>query len=317
MSPRPLTRVYLCLSLRLIFLLDLPPPLCVTDTGIYDGVLGVVGPIEALAALRRAGFKPKRSLEVLMFTSEEPTRFGISCVGSRAMAGYLDPKRLDALKDILDETETGGFTKAAQSAGYGKGMTTEQIVKDARLAEDYYSAFVELHIEQGPELEEKGLDIGIVTGIAAPAALKVDFEGDGGHAGAQLMPWRNDALLAAAELALKVERLAKDTGSIDTVATTGVLQVGPGAINSVPRTAHMEVDIRDVDGERRDRIVDAVIEHAEKFATPRRVRVRTEIINRDPPAKADDAINAAVGLAVSRLKLTHQRMVRRCRLTSG
>ena len=122
---------------------------------------------------------------------------------------------------------------------------------------------MELHIEQGPLLEREGINLGLVTAIAAPAALKCSFTGDGGHAGAQLMPARNDALLAASELALAVEGFAFGTGAIDTVATVGVLKVGPGAINSVPRTAEMEIDVRDIDGKRRDEVVAKIIAKGE------------------------------------------------------
>ena len=135
-----------------------------------------------------------------------------------------------------------------------------------------YSAFLELHIEQGPELEREGLDLGLVTAIAAPAALRCAFEGDGGHAGAQLMPARNDALAAAAELTLlAAERLAKATGAKDTAATVGV-PAGPGAVNSVPRTAEMEIDVRDVDGTRRDALVDAILREGEAIASRRNAR---------------------------------------------
>jgi N-carbamoyl-L-amino-acid hydrolase len=91
-----------------------------------------------------------------------------------------------------------------------------------------YAAFVELHIEQGPILERLKLDIGVVTAIAAPASLRIFIEGEGGHAGAVLMPDRHDAFLAAAEIALAVEAAARSTGSSDTVATCGVCELFPG-----------------------------------------------------------------------------------------
>lgn len=285
----------------------------IPNSGAYDGTLGVLGPIEAIAALRRAGFKPKRSIEALMFTSEEPTRFGISCVGSRAMAGKLDPTHLDSLKDVL-APDNGTFRGAALKAGYANATTnTEDMVKQSSLGEygTYYDSFLELHIEQGPDLEDENVSLGIVTAIAAPAALRFSLTGDGGHAGGQVMSRRNDALLAAAAITTAVEKFALDTGSSDTVATVGVLRVGPGAINSVPRTADMEIDVRDVIGPRRDEVVSKIISYGEQVAKSRAVRWSHEIVNSDPPATCAPKVLNAAESAARKLNLSHKRMVSR------
>ncbi|XP_048430590.1 ureidoglycolate hydrolase-like isoform X2 [Pyrus x bretschneideri] len=209
-------------------------------SGKYDGVVGVLGAIEAINVLKRSGFKPKRSLEVILFTSEEPTRFGISCLGSRLMAG------IEALANALKTTVDGqnvSFLDAAGSAGYTKH---EDDLSSVFLKKESYSGFVELHIEQGPILEEEGISVGIVTAIAAPASIKVEFEGNGGHAGAVQMPNRNDAGLAAAELALAVEKHVLESGSVDTVGTVGILELHPGAINSIPSKSHLEIGMLSV-----------------------------------------------------------------------
>ncbi|PHU26356.1 Ureidoglycolate hydrolase [Capsicum chinense] len=158
----------------------------------------------------RSGFKPQRSLEVIMFTSEEPTRFGISCLGSRLLAGIV--QLTEQLKSTKDSHNVS-FFDAVKSAGYtnAKGDLSEVSLKKGT-----YSAFVKLHIEQG-------VSIGVVTDFAAPASIKVTFEGSGGHAGAALMPERNDAGLATAELALAVEKHVLNSGSVDTVGTVGEL----------------------------------------------------------------------------------------------
>ncbi|CAI0465568.1 unnamed protein product [Linum tenue] len=205
-------------------------------SGKYDGVVGVLGAIEAINVLKRSGFRPKRSLEVILFTSEEPTRFGISCLGSRLLAGSVT--LAEALKKTTVDGQNISFVDAARLAGY---MKDEDDLSSVFLNSGSYSAFLELHIEQGPILEAEGLSIGIVTAIAAPASIKVDFEGNGGHAGAVLMPNRNDAGLAAAELALAVEKHVLDSGSIDTVGTVGILELHPGAINSIPSKPHLEI----------------------------------------------------------------------------
>ena len=189
----------------------------IPHSGRYDGTVGVLGALEAIRALQRAGVKPRRSIELVLFTSEEPTRFGIGCLGSRLLTGTLDPARASAMRDAegatLDEVRT--------TAGFSGALA------GVALPHDRYHAFVELHIEQGPLLERAGIPLGIVTAIAAPATVRFEIDGEGGHAGAVLMPHRRDAFLAAAELALAVEAAAKATGAIDTVGTVGLCEIFP------------------------------------------------------------------------------------------
>ena len=219
-------------------------------------------------------------MDLLIFTAEEPTRFGLGCLGSRLLGGAMDPAAAGALADrdgrTFDDWRTGAGCAGA--------------LADVPLAPGAYRAFVELHIEQGPILEREGLDIGAVEKIAAPAALRVRLEGVGGHAGAVLMPQRHDALLAGAEIALAVERAACDSGSPDTVGTTGVFRVAPGAINSVPNFAELEIDLRDTDLSTRE-TARAQIERAVTEICERRgVRGTIETINADPPAACAETI---------------------------
>ncbi|CAL8989878.1 unnamed protein product [Prunus brigantina] len=275
-------------------------------SGKYDGVVGVLGAIEAINVLKRSGFKPKRSLEVILFTSEEPTRFGISCLGSRLMAG--SKALANALKTSVDGQNIS-FFDAAQSAGYTKD---EGDLSSVFLEKGSYSAFVELHIEQGPILEDEGISIGIVTAIAAPASIKVDFEGNGGHAGAVLMPNRNDAGLAAAELALAVERHVLESGSIDTVGTVGILELHPGAINSIPSKSHLEIDTRDIDEERRNIVIEKIHQSAITIASKRGVNLSEfKIVNQDPPALSDKSVLDAMEASSKELNLTHKFMISR------
>ncbi|KAK9833438.1 hypothetical protein WJX81_005498 [Elliptochloris bilobata] len=274
--------------------------------GAYDGTLGVIGGIAALRALSAAGFRPRRGIEVIMFTSEEPTRFSLSCLGSRAMAGVLSA---ETLARRLDENGTD-FLTAATAAGYGRG-STQAMLDAARVKPGSVSSFVELHIEQGPELEANGTSLGIVTAIAAPAALRVRFSGDGGHAGAQLMPRRNDAGLAAAELALAVEAAALGTGAPDTVATAGRVDLAPNTVNSVPPQAAVEIDLRDVDESRRDAVLAQILAAAEEIAARRRVRLQTEVANRDAPATCAAEVVAAATAAAEQLGASHARLVSR------
>lgn len=278
----------------------------IPHAGMYDGTLGVLGAIAAVKGLQAAGFKPEKSIEVLFFTSEEPTRFGFGCIGSRGMAGTLTPELLD---EKLDENGTS-FRKAATAVGYG-GNSHQDILEGTKVAPGKVSAFVELHIEQGPLLEQEGLQIGVVTAIAAPASFRVQFSGEGGHAGALLMPHRHDPVLAAAEVALHVEAQAKATGTSDTVGTTGAWHVLSNNINSVPREARIEIDIRDIDLQRRDKVVKSVLDKVKAVADERGVTFKVDMINQDPPATCGAQIVSAVQKATKQLGLSHKQMVSR------
>ncbi|CAL9098751.1 unnamed protein product [Musa textilis] len=275
-------------------------------SGKYDGVVGVLGALEAINTLKRSNFQPRRSLEVIMFTSEEPTRFGISCLGSRLLAG--SEAAAAALKQAVDGQNIS-FFDAAKSAGY---KICQEDLPNVSLTKESYSAFLELHIEQGPILEEEDVSIGIVTAIAAPASIKVGFEGNGGHAGAVLMPARNDAGLAAAELALAVEKHVLASGSIDTVGTVGILELHPGAINSIPSRSHLEIDTRDIDEKRRNTVIEKIQHSASKIAKDRGVKLsQFTVVNQDPPALCDESIINAMEAASRHLNLSHKLMISR------
>jgi N-carbamoyl-L-amino-acid hydrolase len=270
-------------------------------SGRYDGTVGVLGALEAIRGLRASGYQPPGSIELIMFTSEEPTRFGIGCLGSRLMSGALASDQVASLRDASGLT----FDEVRRQAG------CEGRVRNARVEPGYYAAFVELHIEQGPILDREGIAIGAVTAIAAPASLRIHLEGEGGHAGGVLMPGRKDALCAAAEIVLGVEAAAKASGRPDTVATTGVCKVVPGAINSIPSQVTLEVDARDIELTTRDRVVEQIYRLAEETASRRVVQARVQLLNADPPAQAGDHVVAAIQEACRHLQLTCKPMVSR------
>jgi len=273
----------------------------IPNAGRYDGVVGVLGAFEALAALKRAGFRPSRSLEVVMFTAEEPTRFGLGCLGSRLMAGTISVEKATSLRD----REGRGLDELRAAAGYSGPLDS------VRLPNGYYHSFVELHIEQGPILEQKGIPIGIVEHIAGPSSYRVTLHGEGGHAGAVLMPVRHDAMLAGAEIALAVERAAHESGSPDTVGTVGVFRVEPGAVNSVPFKAYLEIDLRDSRLDTRSKALSDIKAAAEGSCRRRGIRMEFEEINADPPADGDQETIAIAEKVCAELRLKSLRMVSR------
>ena len=273
----------------------------IPNAGRYDGTVGVLGGLEAIRALQRSGVRARRSIELLLFTSEEPTRFGIGCLGSRLLAKTLDPAAAAQLKDHTGKT----LEEVRREAGFGGSLA------DVALAPGFYSAFIELHIEQGTRLERANKSLGVVTAIAAPASLRIFIQGEGGHAGGVLMPERRDAFAAAAEIALAVERLATSTGAVDTVATVGVCDVFPGAINSIPSQVRLEVDIRDVDLARRDGVLSALAAACQEIGARRRVAVQQEVINADPPAQSSSNVVDALVQSSEALGLPYLRLVSR------
>ena len=273
----------------------------IPNAGRYDGVVGVLGAIEAIRALKKSGYRPQRAIELIVFTAEEPTRFGIGCIGSRLLSGVLASEKAAALCD----RDGKGLDEWRQGAGYAGSLDS------IRLPKNCYAAFVELHIEQGLILERENTAIGIVEKIAAPSTLRMQLTGVGGHAGAVLMPERRDAGLAGAEIALAVERAMTGTGSPDTVGTTGVFRIEPGAVNSVPCRAWLEIDVRDTNVATRDAALVQIETAAAEICQRRRVTLQTERLNVDPPAICDSALVEIVTGVCRNLGVSHKNMISR------
>jgi ureidoglycolate amidohydrolase len=273
----------------------------IPNAGKYDGVVGVFGGLEAIRALRKSGFTPRHSIELLIFTSEEPTRFGIGCLGSRLLSGTLSP---DAARKLVDN-DSNSLDNVRRVAGFGSDL------EKVKLPTEYFKAFIELHIEQGPLLERQQIPLGIVTKIAAPASLRIVIEGAGGHAGGVLMPDRRDALCAAAELILAIESAARSSGAIDTVATVGICEVFPGAVNSIPSRVRLSVDIRDTDLKRRDAVMQKLQTTCDGVSAKRQVSIQLELVNADAPADCAPAIIEAISRSCRQHNLSFLSMVSR------
>ena len=204
----------------------------VIDAGRYDGALGVLAGIAAVGALHRAGERLPVALEVVAFGDEEGVRFPTTLTGSRALAGTLDPGAL-AARD--------GEGTSLREALAAAGCDGDALAGCARRAEDTL-AYLEVHIEQGPVLEAENLPLGVVTAINGATRWRVAVRGEAGHSGTVPMALRRDALAAAAEMVLAVEREGRAVA--DLVATVGQLEVSPGAVNVVPGEVRFSIDVR-------------------------------------------------------------------------
>ncbi|MBA9026531.1 Zn-dependent hydrolase [Peribacillus huizhouensis] len=204
----------------------------VPNGGAYDGTAGVVAGLEVAALFSENHLKPKYPLEVIAMVEEEGSRFGGGLMGSRGIIGSLSADDFKNLKD-----KDGISTEEAMS----------KIGLDSSLAKERkpntIKAFLEMHIEQGPILEEKNIPIGVVEAIVGLAQLEVTIEGRAGHAGTTPMDRRSDALVAAAKIIAQLPDLAIDEGE-GAVITTGRLEVFPNGANVIPDKVVFSVDIR-------------------------------------------------------------------------
>jgi N-carbamoyl-L-amino-acid hydrolase len=270
----------------------------IPNAGRFDGTVGVLGGIAALESISRAGIVPRRPLEVIAFTSEEPTRFGIGCVGSRLLAGAITADDVRALRDA----EGRAFEEVRAEAGFSGAL------EEVPLVPGHFHAFVELHVEQGPVLEREGVAIGAVSAIAAPASYEVIVRGEGGHAGGALMPTRRDALCAAAELVIAVEDAAKRSSTGDTVGTVGICRVFPGAVNGIPNRVELTIDLRDTALSARDAAFARIEDAIARIQNERGVTIALRTLNADPPATSDPRIVDAVEASARALGLSSMRL---------
>jgi beta-ureidopropionase / N-carbamoyl-L-amino-acid hydrolase len=239
----------------------------VVGGGRFDGIAGVIAGLEIAAALRDGRVRLRHSLEIVDFLAEEPNEFGLSCVGSRGMAGALDAGMLArtnragvTLRDgivaaraasVAGASKSTGAADAGGGASRGVGAGTEEVAIGVARRSDVV-AFFELHIEQGPVLEAQKRDVGIVTHIAGIRRLALTFKGQAAHAGTTPLDLRQDALVAAARFVLDLRAALESRPESQTlvIATVGEIHVAPNAPNVVPGEAKLVVDLRsDASGE--------------------------------------------------------------------
>jgi allantoate deiminase len=266
----------------------------VRDAGRYDGMLGVVTAIECAHHIG-AGVLPF-ALEVVGFGDEEGVRFGSTLLGSRALAGTLDPK-------VLEATDRDGVTMAAALRAFG--LDPAEVGKAARRREELLG-YVELHIEQGPVLEGAGLSVGCVTSINGATRLQVRMQGMAGHAGTVPMPDRHDALVAAAEAILAVEQRCLQEQHL--VGTVGRIDASPGAVNVIPGECRFTIDVRAPEDARRRRAVEDIRAAVAAIGVRRGIQSSIVVMHDSPASPCApwlmqqiDAAIAAQGVAPHRL----------------
>ncbi|WP_342599137.1 M20 family metallo-hydrolase [Psychrobacillus sp. FSL H8-0483] len=250
--------------------------------GKYDGVVGVTAALEVIRRLNEKGIETDHPIEIISFACEESARFGVSTVGSKAMAGQFDPSRYRNLEDKDGITMEKAFALCALDINS---------VDQASRVNEQFKAFFELHIEQGPVLINNDKKIGIVTGIAAPVRLHVKIMGKASHSGTTPMNMRKDALLGASEISLALEKAAKREEEFGTVATIGVLNVHNGAMNVVPGNVEIKIDIRSTSLQSRQRVHNHLNETITLIKQNRQLDIESIEISSEEPVLLSEEIN--------------------------
>lgn len=274
-----------------------------TDTvaggGRFDGIVGVVAALEVVRTLRESGTTLHRDLLIVVFFSEEPNRFGLSCIGSRALMGDLSVEHL-ATTDARGDT----FADQLVHAGVEASAALSAAIDTTSIA-----AFVELHIEQGPHLEAQGSDIGLVTSITGIRRFRAAFAGRRDHAGTTPMDHRRDAGCAAAGSVLAVERIA--SSHPDGRGTTGHVTFTPEAVNVVTERAELWGEFRSPDMMWLDQAARTFADAAAGESSTRGVELELEWLPSESPARMRSGLLDIVGETCDALGL------RRSRLYSG
>jgi N-carbamoyl-L-amino-acid hydrolase len=266
----------------------------VPQGGHYDGVVGILAGVEVIRRIHTAGIRPLRSVRVINFCAEESSRFGVATLGSKAITRKLSSEQL---KHISDSAAISVYTALEEC-----GCNVAELEQDILGAEQIH-ALLELHIEQGRCLEQDGIDIGLVTAIAAPSRFDINIKGRNDHSGNTPMHMRRDALAGAAEIVLAVENIASRVND-SCVGTVGVLEVTPGVMNVVPGHVHMQIDVRDINTRGKHNACKALNEKIAEISTRRSLEIETNILCDDIPVPMDATLRTRIAKKAQHLNIS-------------
>ncbi|MEC1717297.1 Zn-dependent hydrolase [Schinkia azotoformans] len=267
--------------------------------GKYDGVVGVTAALEVMKRLNEKGIKTDHPIEIISFACEESARFGVSTIGSKAMAGLFDKEKYRFLKDRDGIPMDKALSLCA--------LDFNSIDQASRVNEKI-KAFFELHVEQGPVLINKEKKVGIVTGIAAPVRLIIKISGTASHSGSTPMNMRKDAFLGASEIALALEKVAIKEQHYGTVATVGVVDIHSGAMNVVPGEVEIKVDIRSTSLSSRQRVLDHLYQTIQTIRRNRKLKIMSNEISVEEPVLLSTEINDVIQSICERKNLPYNFM---------
>lgn len=269
----------------------------VPEGGAYDGTLGVITGLYALMQFKSGELL--RDLELVIFRAEESSRFGFSCIGSKVMTGNLD---IEHWKENVDD-EGKNFFDIIDELGY-----SSEKIDTCVLPDNYFSAFVELHVEQGARLEKESLEVGVVNGIAAPTRFEVVVKGQADHSGTTPMNQRQDALVASAGIIRKINHAACRESYLGTVATVGKMEVHPNSMNVIPGRVNFYVDIRGLEKASIARIVDILHEAILVAEADNDVTIILREISSEEPVKLDESICGVIANQCKKSNVSYMNM---------
>ena len=270
----------------------------VVDAGKYDGPLGVIAGILAAEQFARAKVKLPFGIDVLAFGDEEGSRFPVTLTSSSACAGVFDSEELAS-------PDANGVTVAEALRAYGKDPKD---IAAAAYRSDEAAGYIEVHIEQGPVLESKGEPLGIVTGIVGQVRLRVIVTGEAGHAGTVPMNLRHDAYGGAAEMALALEKIAREHPEDGMVGTVGRIEAVPGAVNIIPGRVLFTVDLRSLTDTLRVAATERFAAEAARIAEARGLTISIENFHEIATAHCAPALQDALAASVTELGHTPIRL---------
>lgn len=267
----------------------------VPNGGNYDGVAGVLSAIEVVRSIIDDGFEHEHTIAVVDFMCEESSRFGAATLGSKAMRGKLT---LNDLHRLVDK----------QGISLYDALKNRKLYPDAIESMAYkrpVKAFIEMHIEQGKVLEHEQKQIGIVSGIAAPERFYVTIRGNADHSGATPMNLRHDALCGASKIILGIEEVTSMQEEPLVVGTVGIAEVVPGAMNVIPGSVKLGVDIRSISKVARDSVVFLIKELIDVIAEKRGLSYTIESISKESPVSMHSSMIEEIKRAAKSLNIEY------------
>lgn len=260
----------------------------VVMAGKYDGMLGVLCGLACVEQLAHSGQRLPEAIEVIGFADEEGVRYQSTFLGSRAVTGEFDFTQ-------LDREDKDGISMRDALIEFGKNP--DELAGAVRQPKDI-AAYLEVHIEQGPVLEREGLGVGVVTAIAGATRMVITITGEAGHAGTVPMNLRRDALAAAAQCIVGIERIC--TGPAHLVGTVGSIQAQPGAGNVIPGRVEFTIDIRSAEDAVRKQAVTAIIDHLHEVCGQRHLEITIDTVHDESSEECDKGLIGHISDAIAR-----------------
>jgi allantoate deiminase len=273
----------------------------VKNGGRFDGIIGVLGGIEIAQIFKEENFTHKRPLEIIAFCEEEGSRFNDGLFGSRGIIGKIT-------QDDLQKTDENNITRFEALSNFSNDIDPQKIDQSILNVNDVY-AYLEMHIEQGPSLEEENSPVGIVTHIAGPHWMTFTLTGEAGHAGTVPMHLRKDPVPAVSEIILYVEDVCSDPINEETVGTVGIVEVDPGGSNIIPSKVRFSLDLRDIDLKRREDLYEKVCQKVDEICNKRKLQWRVDEGMRVPPVSCSPRLTEQLLDSMEHLGLPQKTMI--------